>query len=87
MEPRAAVPHFQPAGGLERAETERHHDFIDVKDFPESWRRKRITVEVEAKAKELAVKKLLRELETDGRELVRLSPAVCRRLSLHRNHE
>jgi UV DNA damage endonuclease len=47
-----------------------HHDFIDLNDFPESWRRKKITVEVEAKAKEVAVAKLLGELrsgrETDG---------------------
>ena len=40
----------------------RHHDFIDVKDFPECWQRKKITVEVEAKAKEVAVKKLATEL-------------------------
>ena len=48
----------------------RHHDFIDVKDFPEFWWRKNISVEVEAKAKELAVEKLLTEVrngrETDG---------------------
>jgi UV DNA damage endonuclease len=48
----------------------RHHDFIDAKDFPESWRRKKITVEVEAKAKEVAVARLMTDLrngkETDG---------------------
>jgi UV DNA damage endonuclease len=55
-----------PIKGWDGPNSERHHDFIDVKDFPEFWRRKRITVEVEAKAKELAIKKLLRELETDG---------------------
>ena len=41
---------------------ERHHDFIDVKDFPTCWRRQKITVEVEAKAKEAAVLKLQKEL-------------------------
>ena len=36
---------------------------IDVNDFPKCWRRKAITVEVEAKAKELAVAKLITELK------------------------
>jgi UV DNA damage endonuclease len=59
-----------PINGWDSPNPERHHDFIDVKDFPASWRRKQITVEVEAKAKEVAVEKLLRELryrrESDG---------------------
>jgi UV DNA damage endonuclease len=55
-----------PIEGWDSPNPERHHDFIDVKDFPEFWRRKRITVEVEAKAKELAVEKLLTELEAGG---------------------
>jgi UV DNA damage endonuclease len=40
----------------------RHHDFIDLKDFPKCWRRLEITVEIEAKAKELAVLKLKKQL-------------------------
>ena len=52
-----------PIEGWDRPKPERHHDFIDVTDFPNCWRRKKITVEVEAKAKELAVKKLKNELE------------------------
>lgn len=36
-----------------------------MKDFPESWRRKKITVEVEAKAKEVAVERLLMELRNE----------------------
>jgi UV DNA damage endonuclease len=59
-----------PIQGWGNPKPERHHDFIDVKDFPASWRRKKITVEVEAKAKEVAVKRLLAELTvgraTDG---------------------
>lgn len=39
-----------------------HHDYIDIKDFPACWRRLDITVEVEAKAKEQAVKRLLAQL-------------------------
>ncbi len=40
-----------------------HHDYIDIKDFPQCWRNLDITVEVEAKAKELAVKKLYAQLK------------------------
>lgn len=52
-----------PIEGWDGPQPQRHHDFIDVDDFPECWRRKKITVEVEAKAKEVAVQKLARELE------------------------
>ncbi|MFM2093100.1 MAG: damage endonuclease [Planctomycetota bacterium] len=51
-----------PLEGWEGAKPERHHDYIDVCDFPDCWRKKRITVEVEAKAKEAAVLKLRRDL-------------------------
>ncbi len=59
-----------PIEGWDGPNPGRHHEFIDVKDFPKSWRRKKITVEVEAKAKELAVGRLLREL-SGGRETER----------------
>jgi len=39
-----------------------HHDYIDEKDFPDEWEMLDITVEVEAKAKELAVKRLYEDL-------------------------
>ncbi len=51
-----------PLDGWDGPKPERHHDFIDVNDFPDCWRRKTIAVEVEAKAKELAVEKLKAEL-------------------------
>ena len=41
---------------------ERHHDFIDVTDFPDFWRGLAATIEVEAKAKEVAVMKLRKQL-------------------------
>lgn len=41
----------------------RHADGIDVNDFPEVWRNLDITVDVEAKAKELAVEKLKVDLQ------------------------
>jgi UV DNA damage endonuclease len=40
-----------------------HNDYIDLHDFPQEWRNLNITVEVEAKAKELAVKKLYKDLK------------------------
>ncbi|MEZ6124992.1 MAG: GIY-YIG nuclease family protein [Planctomycetaceae bacterium] len=58
MESGTDVSHFQSSGRLEWSKPARHHDFIDPEDFPECWRGLNITVEVEAKAKELAVLKL-----------------------------
>lgn len=40
----------------------KHHDYIDADDFPRCWANLNITVEVEAKAKELAVLKLKQDL-------------------------
>lgn len=42
---------------------ERHHDFIDVNDFPLCWLNHSLTVEVEAKAKELAIARLQMDLQ------------------------
>jgi UV DNA damage endonuclease len=41
---------------------ERHHDEIDVTDFPACWWGRTHTIEVEAKAKELAIAKLTTDL-------------------------
>jgi len=51
-----------PLAGWDAPKPERHHDYIDVADFPDEWLKLRVTVEVEAKAKELAVKRLMSEL-------------------------
>lgn len=51
-----------PLEGWEGPKPRRHHDFIDVADFPDCWRDLTLTVEVEAKAKELAVLKLIKQL-------------------------
>jgi UV DNA damage endonuclease len=51
-----------PLEGWDGPKPERHHDYINVTDFPPCWRDKNVTVEVEAKAKELAVLKLKEEL-------------------------
>jgi UV DNA damage endonuclease len=51
-----------PLGGWDGPKPQRHHDYVNVSDFPDCWRELRITVEVEAKAKELAVLRLRDEL-------------------------
>jgi len=39
-----------------------HHDFINVEDFPSCWKKLDVTIEVEAKAKEDAVRRLASQL-------------------------
>jgi len=51
-----------PIEGWHGPNPERHHDYIDPKDFPAAWRSGALTVEVEAKAKELAVARLQHDL-------------------------
>jgi len=52
-----------PLEGWEGPKPERHHDYINAADFPREWLGWPLTVEVEAKAKELAVARLLAELK------------------------
>lgn len=54
-----------PLNGWKENDRRKHHDYIHIKDFPMIWRVMDLTVEVEAKAKELAVLKLLDELKRD----------------------
>lgn len=51
-----------PRFGWKGPHPERHHDFIDPRDFPSCWLGLDLTVDIEAKAKELAVLKLKRPL-------------------------
>jgi UV DNA damage endonuclease len=51
-----------PREGWRSATPHHHHDYIDRSDFPDCWRRRALTVEVEAKAKERAVLRLRDEL-------------------------
>jgi len=53
-----------PREGWDGPKPERHHDFIDARDFPACWRQLEITVEVEAKAKEAALLELGQHLKT-----------------------
>lgn len=52
-----------PKEGWSAPHPERHHDFLDAADFPACWRGLAVTVEVEAKGKEVAVLRLKSELE------------------------
>jgi UV DNA damage endonuclease len=47
-----------PLEGWDGPKPERHHDYIDPSDFPAEWLGWALTVEVEAKAKELSVARL-----------------------------
>ena len=51
-----------PLEGWKGPKPKRHHDLIDITDFPDDWRDRTLTVEVEAKAKEVAVLKLHKQL-------------------------
>lgn len=51
-----------PLEGWKGPKPRRHHDFISMRDFPQCWNGLTMTVEVEAKAKEVAVLKLMKQL-------------------------
>lgn len=55
-----------PLAGWDGPKPERHHDYIDAGDFPGEWLGWPLTVEVEAKAKELAVARLIADLKGEG---------------------
>lgn len=71
-----------PLAGWDGPKPERHHDYIDPGDFPAEWLGWPLTVEVEAKAKELAVTRLLAELTAAPAELRHRLPGA----SLNRSH-
>jgi UV DNA damage endonuclease len=51
-----------PRDGWGGPHPERHHDYIDPADFPREWRHRKLTVDIEAKAKELAIGRLQTDL-------------------------
>jgi UV DNA damage endonuclease len=55
-----------PAAGWAGPKPNRHHDYIDTADLPAAWLKLDLTIDVEAKAKEVAVKKLLAHLKKQG---------------------
>jgi UV DNA damage endonuclease len=54
-----------PRAGWDGPYRERHHDYVVPADFPAEWRSLAVTVEIEAKAKELAVARLQAALDAD----------------------
>ena len=52
-----------PINGWEGKDIRMHHDYVNPKDVPVSWLDLDITIEVEAKAKELAVLQLKQNME------------------------
>lgn len=69
-----------PLAGWHGPQPQRHHDYIDLADWPANWDTLALTVEVEAKAKELAVARLTRELTGRGVALGMAPRAVARRV-------
>ncbi|WP_423222709.1 UV DNA damage repair endonuclease UvsE [Candidatus Amarolinea aalborgensis] len=54
-----------PLDGWDGPKPQRHHDYIDAGDFPVEWLGWPLTVDVEAKAKELAVARLMADLNRE----------------------
>lgn len=62
-------PHFHissPREGWDGGDPRPHADYIDVRDVPKTWVKMRVTVDVEAKAKERAVAKIMDEVARSG---------------------
>jgi UV DNA damage endonuclease len=55
-----------PKAGWGSGNPKPHADYIDPADFPECWRGREMTVDVEAKAKELAVGRLMDDFDKGG---------------------
>lgn len=51
-----------PKEGWDGPKPSRHHDYIDVIDFPKCWKKLDVTIDIEAKAKEQAIFRLAQDL-------------------------
>ncbi len=60
-EPYSHLP--SPAHGWQGKTPRMHADYADVNDLPEVWKTLSASIDVEARAKELAVMKLMRDLD------------------------
>jgi len=52
-----------PKDGWDNPQPNKHNDYIDIQDFPPCWNNYDLTIDVEAKAKELAVMRLKQQLD------------------------
>lgn len=55
-----------PRSGWQKGNPRPHADYIDLADLPECWQGRAMTIDIEAKAKELAVVKLMADLQGKG---------------------
>jgi UV DNA damage endonuclease len=55
-----------PRAGWQEGNPRPHADYIDLADFPDCWQGRSMTVDIEAKARELAVLKLMEDLRGRG---------------------
>ncbi len=55
-----------PRNGWRASNPRLHHDFINLRDFPRCWLARDLTVDIEAKAKEAAVRRVLTWLRSHG---------------------
>ncbi len=55
-----------PKNGWQSANCRPHADYIDINDFPAYWLERNMTIDVEAKAKELAVIRLIADVALRG---------------------
>lgn len=58
-----------PRTGWGNGNPKLHADYIDPGDFPDCWRELDVTIDVEAKAKELAVLRLMKDLTQEAGDL------------------
>lgn len=63
-----------PRDGWDAANPRPHADYVDLADFPESWRGRRLTIDVEAKAKERAVLAIRDAVAAPARDPARACP-------------
>jgi len=68
-----------PRGGWRAKNPRLHADYIAPRDLPQSWPARRLTVDVEAKAKERAVLRLQRWLATGSSRFPRGGRSACAR--------
>ena len=55
-----------PRAGWQGGNPRPHADYIDLGDLPDCWQGRRMTIDIEAKARELAVLKLMTDLHGQG---------------------